>query len=1405
MGGKDARKQRPPDEEIRRALWRVAARVPWPAVLAVCLYLPGIVLWAVYSLRCKASTFVFLTTIASVSQETVDGVTNTVNTTLITLAAGGTFIFALLLVLAIARSVQRSGLAPDAACPCARPSPSSLYLYRVFNLGFNIIVFFVNMAIILLMMGAFLWLVVAYAANVSIKFGVRDAAENGVDPVSEFQLANHNYTTVVSSYERQLAAAPPCVSNGTWLRGINASIRGILAPPPNATDGANTFLCPQSCLNLGSFATLFKLSQNCICNAAALYALQQHSLTVSTEAGAALGGSILIYLACCCLHAYLISQHVHAGYDYRAAKQQYAAMLKQRRRRAGGADGGGGGAQGPGDGGGGGGGGGGSSGGAVDAAWETGGGDLEAGLGGVERSLSRSRSRSANGAAGRLSGDGGPPFEAGGAAGGGAPAAAAAAVAWHGSARSGHSPLGRHSHQSSGGSGAAAPGPGGAPQHGRQRSTSASGSSSGGGGARAPAAWAGPSAAELALLARASPQLGVPARLSSFGSVEEHRQHIDQRAYHPSGSATLGAPGRHGGARAGSEGRSSAGSIRELLSGAVPLEPHGGQHLSHGGGGAAAPGRPGGGLHKASSSGGSFESMIYHSPRTSDAGAAGGSSPGGAALAGAAVAAGVLDLSPAGLGRLAAAAPAGWGGGGGGGGSGGGAGRPAAGGGAPAAILESSGELPGPLAAPDGAAAGDTVRSAASGASDGSWTGSGRRRSHRRGQAFDFSRVPANFLTVECLEEQQARSAGASRPCSPPAGAAGGDGGAAPPQWPDAPQQPSAAAAAGAGRDEAGPAGLAARRHVAPPALLQLPGQARSVEPSPASPGGEPARLPFASPLLPPPEQQQLLLQQQQQQLALLLQQEEDAQSHRWQPHAGAPHHHRQWSTPSAGGSSLGAASAAGSGGAGAYGPPPQYGGHHHQHAHSAAAAAPSSSYGANAYGHAAGYGGPAPLAPYLPLGGGGGGGGGGASPVSGASLFVTPTGSPAHGGGGGTPLGTPRPGGLVGLMPGGLGLGGLGGLGLGGGPGVQPLGGAGPSAGAGLGAPPPSPGGLGMVGLPPAPLQGIPEAAASYGDAGAGGGAEGPSQPQAYGVPDVAAGSPLERRRSGYRSSMRKGLLAYDQYKHRQRYQEQVTAPLDPRTELSRRYRNRVPAIASCTRHPLAMAPSSSVDGLAHQLRQLDMEQLKDGASQVAAESIKLAADITATADSAIHSAKRTARVGLNMDDYDPNRGCPAVLKLYGHVLEKGWQAGSLLGVVGGAPALAFLTQRRGEDPLADPAGLLLRAAAYTAAGATALSGVAGLAKFLTLTREGFEDRAYRLHYNQSLQRNDRFAHGGMLLGVAAAAYLYGTKPSAERGVHLAGGAALGTAAGVVAHLLTRPAAYRTPNTMFAELRFSS
>lgn len=96
--------------------------MPWLAVAAICLYLPGIVLWAVFALRCKADTFIFLTTIAPVAPETVDGVSNLVNTTLIALITTATFIFMLALVLAIARSIQKAGLAPHSFIPCGECS-----------------------------------------------------------------------------------------------------------------------------------------------------------------------------------------------------------------------------------------------------------------------------------------------------------------------------------------------------------------------------------------------------------------------------------------------------------------------------------------------------------------------------------------------------------------------------------------------------------------------------------------------------------------------------------------------------------------------------------------------------------------------------------------------------------------------------------------------------------------------------------------------------------------------------------------------------------------------------------------------------------------------------------------------------------------------------------------------------------------------------------------------------------------------------------------------------------------------------------------------------------------------------------------------------------------------------------
>lgn len=315
------------EEEELTGLWRVASRLPLGTLAACALYVPGVVLWAVFAIRTKDNTAAFFNSVAPVSSSTLDAATNAVLTTLITLVVGCSLIFLGAFALACARSEQTSGVVSNSCCPCAHPTPSSYYIYSIFNLGFNTIVFLVNLAIVFLLMGAFMWLVVAYAANQAIKYGVRDAASLGTSPSAQLINATRNLTTVVTLYERQINQAPQCISNSSWLSTLNSSINGILRHPDD--EGLqSTVLCPYTCLNLGSFATLFKLPYNCICDQDKLQTMERTSATISTDAGVALGGLILIYFACCMLHANLTAQFVHARSDFNAS-------VKARRRRYG--------------------------------------------------------------------------------------------------------------------------------------------------------------------------------------------------------------------------------------------------------------------------------------------------------------------------------------------------------------------------------------------------------------------------------------------------------------------------------------------------------------------------------------------------------------------------------------------------------------------------------------------------------------------------------------------------------------------------------------------------------------------------------------------------------------------------------------------------------------------------------------------------------------------------------------------------------------------------------------------------------------------------------------------------------------------------------------------------------------
>jgi hypothetical protein len=107
--------------------------------------------------------------------------------------------------------------------------------------------------------------------------------------------------------------------------------------------------------------------------------------------------------------------------------------------------------------------------------------------------------------------------------------------------------------------------------------------------------------------------------------------------------------------------------------------------------------------------------------------------------------------------------------------------------------------------------------------------------------------------------------------------------------------------------------------------------------------------------------------------------------------------------------------------------------------------------------------------------------------------------------------------------------------------------------------------------------------------------------------------------------------------------------------------------------------------------------------------------------------------------------------LKLLGHVANKGYQLGSVVGVAA-AGAIAAKERIAGKQatPLAMATG-----AAYSVLGGLGLSLLAYCGKRATIDHEGVAERVYRLHHSASQRRTDAFsavrafAGGGVVDGV--------------------------------------------------------
>ncbi|KAJ8908025.1 hypothetical protein NDN08_008122 [Rhodosorus marinus] len=160
---------------------------------------------------------------------------------------------------------------------------------------------------------------------------------------------------------------------------------------------------------------------------------------------------------------------------------------------------------------------------------------------------------------------------------------------------------------------------------------------------------------------------------------------------------------------------------------------------------------------------------------------------------------------------------------------------------------------------------------------------------------------------------------------------------------------------------------------------------------------------------------------------------------------------------------------------------------------------------------------------------------------------------------------------------------------------------------------------------------------------------------------------------------------------------------------------------------------------------------------------------------------------------DFDPKPY--ARLKLEWHVVNKAYQVGAILGSLASLPWSYYKHRSLNLKSMLGSAGKTMIAVEL-------LLGAMGYYKVMSIKEdEGVEDRVYRLHYNEGQNRVDKLAGSGAVIGAVSSGL--GLASSAGLLNALLGGAAYGTAVGIVAHVATYsvPEDQKTKNKMIKEV----
>lgn len=217
----------------------------------------------------------------------------------------------LLLLATLAHSLTPT-LTTPAHTPASNPHPSDappepwLFKgYQIITIILNTLVWLLLLVCVVLLAAMFLWWGGFEAIKNAIDTGV-SAADAALQPTG---VSLNDASTLSSRIVSALSASDSSL----------ASIFGAAGLP-------FTPVCAPTCLNVGSFASLLRMSQSCVCGDALLDAARGASARGATSAAVGLAGAAAMWLASCLLLVILTSHHVTAEFDRRSA-----AFLKEQR------------------------------------------------------------------------------------------------------------------------------------------------------------------------------------------------------------------------------------------------------------------------------------------------------------------------------------------------------------------------------------------------------------------------------------------------------------------------------------------------------------------------------------------------------------------------------------------------------------------------------------------------------------------------------------------------------------------------------------------------------------------------------------------------------------------------------------------------------------------------------------------------------------------------------------------------------------------------------------------------------------------------------------------------------------------------------------------------------------------